>query len=124
MIILMNLLNRLSTYFQTTIQSLRNKTCSLPCYCPHSMGIWFSRFKIVSLVKYMQQSEGNVSVFLLSQVGHAIISQNFITTLLKAELFCTSIVVAIFIDSLTPPLNKRVYIHHWHKTFSSAGSVA
>ena len=86
----MNLLNRLSTYFQPTIQSVRNKTCSLPCYCPHSMGIQFRRFKIVSLVKYMQRSEGNVSVFLLSrplQVGHAIISQNFITTLLKNTYF-------------------------------------
>jgi len=54
------------------------------------MGIRFSRFKIVCLVKYMQQSGGNVPVFLLScclQVGHAIISQNFITTLLKAHIY-------------------------------------
>jgi len=88
-ITLMNQLNRLNTSFQPVVLSLRKKTCSLAYYRHHSTGIRFSRFTMVSLVKYMQQSEGNVSDFLLSrclQVRNAIISQNFITALLKAYL--------------------------------------
>ena len=56
----------------------------------------------------MQQSESNVSAFLLSRclkVGHAIKSQSFITTLIKAYLFWN--VVAIFLDSLYSTFEQK-----------------
>jgi len=63
MITLMNQLNRINTSFQRAVQTVRIKTCSLACYWPHSMRIRFSGFKIVCLLKYMQQSGGKCACF-------------------------------------------------------------
>ena len=45
--------------------------------------------------------------FMQLQVRHMTFSQNFIITFLKAQLFFT--VVAIFVDSLLPPLNMSIF---------------